>query len=123
VIEEARRHLPHPNQAAALDFFLAESNCERLAMPSKEAVQENLDLARDTSDVPIALALMLGDVEVFVTSDRDFTDPDATAARFRQQIRVMLPAVFLRQILGWDSEELERIRHRTWEEIERDSAL
>ena len=38
VVEEARRHLPHPDQAAALDFFLAESNCERLAMPSKEAV-------------------------------------------------------------------------------------
>ena len=56
-------------------------------------------------------------VDVFVTSDRDFTDPGAVADRLSAQVRIMLPAVFLRQIAGWTSEELEAIRDRTWADL------
>lgn len=52
-----------------------------------------------------------------VTSDRDFTDPGATAERFRERVRVMLPAVFLREVLGWPSEALEAMRNRAWEDL------
>jgi hypothetical protein len=114
VVAEARRHLPGRKQTDALDSFLSESRYEELPMPSVERVRENLDLVRSEKDVPIALALLDGQVEVLVTNDRDFTDPLATAERFRDHILPMLPPVFLREVLGWPSEALESIRHRTW---------
>ena len=117
VIEEARRHLPQPAQLAALQFFLDASRHEALAMPPAHEVRQNLDLVRSEKDVPIALTLLAGDVDVFVTSDRDFTELTATADRFRRRVRVMLPAVFLRDVVGWSSDALEAIRNRTWEAV------
>ncbi len=117
VIAEARRHLEAPAQAEALDFFLASSRYEELPMPPVYLVREQSDLVRSDKDVPIALALLMGDVDIFVTNDRDFTEPDATAQRFRDRVRVMLPAVFLREVLGWRPEDLEAIRNRTWQDI------
>jgi len=117
VIEEARRHLAQPAQRAVLHFFLDASRHEELAMPPANEVRQNLDLVRSEKDVPVALALLEGEVDVFVTSDRDFTEPTATADRFRRRVRVMLPAVFLRDVVGWSSEALEAIRNRTWEDI------
>ena len=75
------------------------------------------DLVRSEKDVPIALTLLASDVDIFVTNDRDFTDPDAAAQRFRDRVRVMLPAVFLREVMGWRAEDLEAIRNRTWRDI------
>jgi hypothetical protein len=86
-------------------------------MPPGKFVQENRDLVRSEKDVPIAMALLEGGVDIFVTNDRDFTDPDATAERFRQRVHVMLAAVFLRDVLGWAPEALESIRSRTWEDV------
>ncbi len=117
VIAEARRHLEAPARAEALDFFLASSRYEELPMPPVYLVREQSDLVRSDKDVPIALALLMGDVDIFVTNDRDFTEPDATAQRFRDRVRVMLPAVFLREVLGWRPEDLEAIRNRTWQDI------
>ncbi len=68
---------------------------------------------RSEKDVPIALALLEGGVDIFVTNDRDFTDVAATADRFRQRVNVMLAAIFLRHVLGWSPEALEAIRNRT----------
>jgi predicted nucleic acid-binding protein len=117
VVTEARRHLPHPAQQAALDSFLTGSAYEELAMPSWEQVQANLDLVRSEKDVPIVLALLEGRADIFVTNDRDFTDPEATADRFQRQVRVRLTALFLREVLGWSPEALEIIRHRRWEDV------
>ncbi len=117
VIVEARRHLGHPAQTAALESFLAGLNCEVVPMPPLEMVRKHHDLVRSEKDVPIALALLTGEVDIFVTNDRDFTDPGATAERFRQRVRVMLPAAFLRDILGWSSEALEVIRDRRWVDL------
>jgi predicted nucleic acid-binding protein len=123
VITEARRHLGHPAQLAALEAFLSGSGYEELAMPSAEAVRQNRNLVRSEKDVPIALALLDGGVDIFVTNDRDFTDPDATAERFQKRVRVMLPAVFLRDVLGWSSEALEAIRNRTWEDLPHEAQI
>jgi hypothetical protein len=117
VIVEAGRHLTHPTQTDALRFFLEGSRHEELPMPPASEVRRNLDLVRSEKDVPIALALLEGDVDIFVSSDRDFTEPTATAERFRSRIRVMLPAVFLRDVVGWSSEAMEAIRTRTWEDL------
>lgn len=90
-------------------------------MPSAGEVLRNLDMVRSAKDVPIALALLKAEMDIFVTSDRDLTDPTATAERFQKQVRVMLPAVFLRDVIGWTSEALEAIRNRTWEDLGRPS--
>lgn len=117
VISEARRHFNHPDQLAAFESFLSGSAYEALAMPPRGQVEQNLDLVRSAKDVPIALALLEGGADIFVTNDRDFTDPEATAERFRRQVRVMLTAVFLRDVLGWSPQALKAIRNRTWEDI------
>jgi hypothetical protein len=119
VIDEAMRHLPHPRQRTDLQQFLDESGYEELPMPSQDRLEQNMDLVRSPKDVPIALALLEANVHVFVSNDLDFTDPTATAPRFQAQVRVMLPAVFLRDIAGWSSDQLEAIRHLTWEQRRR----
>ena len=118
VVAEARRHLEHPIQVAALEFFLAQSAYEELATPTLENVQRHTTLVRSEKDVPIALALLAGRADVFVTNDRDFTDKTATAENFQQEVRIMLPAVFLRDVIGWPSEALEAIRNRNWKDID-----
>jgi predicted nucleic acid-binding protein len=116
VVEEARRHLSDQQQAA-LDYLLAESPADLVPMPSPEAVAEAPDLVRHEPDIPIALAVLAARVDLFVTSDRDFTDPGAVAERFSREVKVMLPAVFLRDVLGWSSEALEAIRTRSWDDL------
>jgi predicted nucleic acid-binding protein len=117
VIEEARRNLKVPAWAELLDYFLDASRYEEVAMPPAHIVRRNHELVRSEKDVPIALALLIGDVDIFVTNDRDFTDADATARSFRERVRVMLSAVFLREVLGWEAEDLEAIRNRTWKDM------
>src|SRR5690606_15277877 len=116
VVEEARRHLSEQQQGA-LDYLLTECPGEVVPMPSREAVADAPDLVRHEPDVPIALALLATRVDLFVTSDRDFTDPGAVAERFSREVKIMLPAVFLRDVLGWSSEALEAIRSRTWHDL------
>jgi hypothetical protein len=70
-------------------------------MPSGADVVRNLELVRSEKDVRIALALLQADVHILISSDRDFTDPDATAESLRARVRVLLPAVSLRDVLGW----------------------
>lgn len=117
VIAEARRHLEAPAQAEVIELFLVSSGYEELPMPPADLVRQQSDLVRSEKDVPIALTLLASEVDIFVTNDRDFTDPDATAQRFRDRVRVMLPAVFLREVLGWRAEDLEAIRNRTWQDL------
>ena len=116
VVDEAHRHL-NREQRQTLERFLVTASCEELPMPDPQTVAQNLDLVRSDKDVPIALSLLVGKVDVFVTNDRDFTDPGAVADRFRERVRVMLPAVFLRDVLGWRPDELEAIRPRRWEDL------
>ncbi|MCL4242828.1 MAG: PIN domain-containing protein [Dehalococcoidia bacterium] len=119
VVVEARRHLPHHAQQAALDAFLVGSRYEDLPMPMADRVTTNLDLVRSAKDVPIALALLDGRADIFVTNDRDFTAPGATAERLNARVRITLVAVFLRDVLGWSPEALETIRDRRWEDLAR----
>ena len=116
VIDEARRHL-NTARLEALEFVLSQSIHEEVSMPSPDLVDRNSDLVRSRKDVPIALALLAGETDIFVTNDRDFTEPDATAQRFRGRAPVMLPAVFLREVCAWSSDDLEAIRNRTWEDM------
>jgi predicted nucleic acid-binding protein len=118
VVAEARRRFRFAIQIRLLERFLSDSRCELLPMPSEELIERNLDLIRDATDVPIALSLLAGGVDILVTHDKDFTEDGATAPAFYRQVRAMLPAVFLRDIVGWDSVALESIRQRKWTDIE-----
>jgi hypothetical protein len=74
---------------------------------------------RDPKDVPIALSVIAASVDYFVTYDRDFTDGGETTRAVRAAIPgIMLPPVFLRDVMGWTSAELEAIRDRMWEDLE-----
>ena len=84
VIEEARRHSFSPAETAFLEELLAATGYEESPMPLPQQVAQNQDLVRSAKDVPIALALLEGNGDIFVTGDRDFSDPGATAQRFSE---------------------------------------
>ena len=116
ILEEARRTIKRiaPQRAQALEDFLKEVDYEIVAAPSKEDVVANILSVRDAADVPIALAAIAADLDCLVTQDKDLTENEA----LKQRVKVLLPAVFLRDYMDWTSEELEAIRHRTWDDLE-----
>jgi hypothetical protein len=77
----------------------------------------NKNLIRDFSDVPVALSAISAKVDYLVSEDKDFTTQDETTAELRRHLKVMLSGTFLREVMGWTSEQLESIRHRKWSDI------
>lgn len=70
----------------------------------------------------MALSVIHARVDYFVTYDRDFTDHHESTAQVRAAIpSICLPPIFLRDVMGWTSEELEAIRGRTWADLNPDS--
>jgi hypothetical protein len=67
--------------------------------------------------VPVALAAKKARVQYLVTNDKDLTVQDVTTEQIRRWFAPLLPAVFLRDVMGWTSEELEGIPHRTWKDL------
>ncbi|MGL4375196.1 MAG: hypothetical protein ACRCT1_02060 [Microcoleaceae cyanobacterium] len=52
-----------------------------------------------------------------VTNDKDLTAEDETTAVLRQRIKPIIVGKFLREVMGWTSEDLERIRRRNWSDL------
>jgi len=120
VIREARRRIQirFPDYLPEFEQFLALIKYEEAPLPSKQEVADNQGLVRDETDIPLALSIIAAGVDYFVTYDRDFTDEDETTEQIRQAIPgIMLPPVFLRDVMGWSSEELEAIRGRNWDDL------
>lgn len=86
--------------------------------PSSALVARSRDLVRDVTDVPVALAAIRARVDYLVSEDKDLTAQDKTTEKLRQRLRVMLSGTFLREVMGWTSEELERVRKRTWQDLQ-----
>jgi predicted nucleic acid-binding protein len=86
---------------------------EEIANPSPEMVATHQGLVRDPSDIPVAVAAIKSQVDCLISSDKDLTDSD----ELKQHVAVLLPAVFLRERMGWTSEELEAIRRRNWSDM------
>lgn len=106
-------------QLGRFERFLADCAVELVEDPARDEVEQNLDLVRDETDVPVALAAINAQVDYFVTYDRDFTDEDTSTAKLRAAIDgILLPPVFLRDVMGWTSEELEAIRYRDWSDFD-----
>lgn len=122
VIREARRRITttFPDLLERFETFLLGIDYELAPLPTKEEIAANKGLVRQAKDIPIALSISAAQVDYFITYDRDFTDQDKTTERVRKAIPgIVLPPVFLRDVMGWTSEELEAIRHRTWSDWEK----
>jgi predicted nucleic acid-binding protein len=119
VIQQARRHIQSrfPSYGDQFDEFLKACQYELVDDPTKEEVEEGIDLVRDPSDVPVALAAIHARVDYLVSEDKDLTIQDETTAWLRQKLKVSISGTFLREVMGWSSENLERIRRRTWRDI------
>jgi predicted nucleic acid-binding protein len=121
VIDEARKRITHtfPDFLADFEWFLIMVSYEEAPVPTQEEIAASLDLVRQVKDVPIALSIREAQVDYFVTYDRDFTDQDETTEKVREAIPgIMLPPVFLREVMGWTSDELEAIRYREWSDLD-----
>lgn len=106
VIAEARNRFRRsfPEFLDQFQAFLELAEYELTPTPARSQVQANLDLVRQERDVPVALSIIAADVDYFVTYDRDFTDQDETTAEVCKAIPgIMLPPVFLREVMGWSS--------------------
>lgn len=118
-IHEARERMARGTaaQQQALEQFLADCDYEAVPDPSREEVEQNAGLVRDPKDIPIALAAIIAGVDYLVTNDKDLTAQDETTAALREKIQPIIVGRFLREVMGWDSEALERIRKRNWSDL------
>ncbi len=120
VIEQASRNLKrrYPNQAGNLTRLLNAIDYELADDPSPEDVKANRNLVRDLDDVAVALAAIAAKVDYFISEDKDFTAKDKSTEEIRRRLNIKLTGTFLREVMGWSSEELERVRRRTWAELD-----
>ncbi|TEU11912.1 MAG: hypothetical protein E3J21_22440 [Anaerolineales bacterium] len=56
-------------------------------------------------------------VDYLVTNDKDLTAQDETTVALRQKVQPMIVGKFLSDVMGWDGEDLERIRRRNWSDL------
>ena len=120
VIAEARNRIAvtFPDYLAEFEFLLDTLTYASAPIPTPDEITANAHLVRQRKDVPIALSIRAAGVDYFVTYDRDFTDPGPTTRAVRTAVSgIILPPVFLREVLGWSSADLEAIRHRDWSDL------
>ncbi|MCL5428508.1 MAG: PIN domain-containing protein [Chloroflexi bacterium] len=106
-----------PNAKPYLDDFFSLPNIEFLKNPTKSQLAKWHDLVRDKTDVPVALAAILAKADYLVSEDKDLTTQDASTVKLREKVAVMVAGTFLREIMGWKSEDLESVRRRNWSDL------
>lgn len=116
VIEEAHRTLSarFPKGIELFNAFLTTCNYESAAVPTTEAVRAHATLVRDITDVPVALAAIEAGVDCLVSEDKDLTVRDETTVELRRRVPIYLSGTFLREMMGWSTEQLEAVRGRKW---------
>jgi predicted nucleic acid-binding protein len=119
IIESARHRIRQtfPGHLGRFEEFLAVCDFEEIPNPPEEQVRRNQDLVRSPADVPIALAAINAGASYLVSEDKHLTDRDETTARLRQRIQPLISGTFLREEMGWSSEDLERVRGRNWADV------
>ncbi|MEW6569438.1 MAG: PIN domain-containing protein [Chloroflexota bacterium] len=119
VIDQARDAvaLRFPESIEQLEDLLHRLDYTEVPDPSPTLVARNRKLVRDEKDVPVALGALRARVDYLVSEDKDLTTADSTTARLRKDVKVMLSGTFLREVMGWSREELERVRYRSWRDL------
>jgi predicted nucleic acid-binding protein len=117
IIEQARSYLRRRSGAGIerLESFLVLSHYEAVPDATADQIRDNKDLVRDVTDVPIALSAIQSHVDCLVSEDKDLSARDETTARLREMLCVRISGTFLREMMGWTSEELELVRGRSWD--------
>jgi predicted nucleic acid-binding protein len=125
ILVQARRIIVRrfPEHLSRFEVFIAHAPIEVVPDPTSDEVAAHADLLRDATDVPIALAAIDAGVDYLVSEDKDLTVQDATTEHLRAKLTVRLPGTFLRQVLGWSSDELEQVRGRRWEDMDPEETL
>ena len=120
VLDQTRRVLAKrfPERLLSFENFLARGAVEIVPNPGQEELDTNAGLVRDVTDVPVVLAAINAQVDYLVSEDKDLTSQDTTTELFHDRLTVLLPGTFLREVLGWTGDDLERLRGRNWEDIE-----
>lgn len=111
VLESARKHIAKkfPKHLVEFERLLRLLPYVMVPDPTVEEVNQNLDLVRDESDIPVALSAIHGRADILVSNDPDFTDVNETTTLLRSKIQIMKPGTFLKEVLGLSSEELDRL--------------
>ncbi|MEW5987307.1 MAG: PIN domain-containing protein [Chloroflexota bacterium] len=119
VINQARRRIENrfPTHVQRLEEFLRDSGFEPVGEPTVEQLVQYKRLVRDETDVPIVLAALNASVDYLISEDKDLTTRDATTAELHKHLTILLSGTFLREVMGWTSEELENVRGRTWRDL------
>lgn len=119
IIEQASRHIQKtfPDHLDDFKQFLTHCEYESVPDPSPVEVAQHRDLVRDITDVPIALAAIHAQVDYLVSEDKDLTAVDETTRELRKKIQPLIAGTFLRTVMGWKSEALERVRRRNWRDM------
>lgn len=119
ILRQARGHIRRRFPAYIDQFGAVLQACQYELVPdrTREQVAQHNDLVRDPTDVPVALAAINAGIDYLVSEDKDLTVQDETTAELRQELTVMISGTFLREVMGWNSEDLEEVRHRTWRDI------
>lgn len=107
-----------PEGSQRLETLLDLTNYEPIKDPTEKQVAKAAGLVRDPTDVPIALAAMNAKVDYLVSEDKDLTARDETTSELREHLTVLISGTFLREVMGWSGNELERVRGRKWQDLE-----
>lgn len=115
VVAQARRALLEklPDLGEPFDTWLTYVSPEWVPDPTAKQVADHLNLVRDLDDVPVAVAALEAQVDCLVSEDKDFTD-EATTQELRRRLTILRPVIFLREVMGWSSDDLEKVRRRDW---------
>lgn len=106
-----------PESTWRLEHLLETSRYELARNPTKGQVVQAVGLTRDETDLPVVLAAIAAKVDYLVSEDKDLTAQDGTTEELHKRLKVLISGTFLREVMGWNSDELERVRKRTWQDL------
>lgn len=119
VLDETRRVIREefPQHAARLERLLLLLPCDLQADPTASEVDSNVDLVRDRRDIPIALSAIASRADALVSGDKHLTAQNATTSVLRSRTRVLTPAEFFRQVMAWETQRIQAVSKRRWQDI------
>jgi predicted nucleic acid-binding protein len=119
VIYQAKRRMISRFPANLLQYekFLESCEYELIRDPTTAQIAANLRLVRDLTDLPIVLAAINTKVDYLVSEDKDLSAINETTRDLQKQLKVYISGSYLREVMGWTSEELESVKKRNWQDL------
>jgi len=120
ILDEVKRNIKakFPPYLPHLKDFLLHCPYEVVRDPGKAEVEQNKNLVRDESDIPVLLTAICAGVDFFVTGDKDFIDDgEKIKGKIKNNLILLAPTNFLKETLGYTDDELDRIGIRRWGDL------